>query len=105
MWKIEYIKEAKEDLLKLDHAHRVQVIKAVNKVSLNPLPTTKGGYGKPFGNKADTDLTGFCKIKLLRLGIRVIYRLVETDGLMKIIVISARADNDCYNEASKRKSE
>ncbi len=105
MWRVEYIKKAKEDLLKLDNSQRIQVVKAVNKVSVNPLPVSEGGYGKPLGNKDSTDLTGYYKIKLLRLGIRVIYKLVKVDEVMKIIVVSARADNFCYDEASKRTSE
>ena len=77
MWKVEYLREALEDIKKLAQWQRVQVIKAINKVAVNPLPQTEGGYGKPLGKKGGTYLTGYCKIKLLKLGLRVVYHLVR----------------------------
>jgi mRNA interferase RelE/StbE len=43
-------KEAVEDLKKLDNSQRVQVIKAIEKVSKNPLPQSEGGFGKVLGD-------------------------------------------------------
>jgi mRNA interferase RelE/StbE len=105
MWKIEYLSEALEDIKKLNQNQRVQVVKAINKVAANPLPQTEGGYGKPLGNKGGINLTGYCKIKLLRLGIRVVYHLVQESSIMKVIVVSARADNEVYLLVQKRKEE
>ena len=51
IWKIEFIKEAEEDLKHLDHSIQIQVLKGINKVSKNPLPVSEGGYGKPLGYK------------------------------------------------------
>ena len=45
MWQVEYFKEAVEDLKRLDYSPRLQVLKAIDKVSSNPLPQTEGGYG------------------------------------------------------------
>lgn len=101
-WTIEYFKEAKKDLVKLDHSQRLQVLKAIEKVSQNPLPDYEGGYGKPLSNNATTKLTGYCKIKLLKLGIRVVYGLVKEDEIMKIVVISVRKDKVVYKLADKR---
>ena len=103
MWNIEYIKQARDDLLALDNSQRIQVVKAIKKVAENPISIFDGGYGKPLGNKNRAKLTGYYKIKLLRLGIRVIYTLVKEKTNMKIVVISARSDNYCYNEADNRK--
>ena len=50
-WNIEFLEEAKKDLKKLDHSVQLQVVKGIEKVRKNPLPTDKGGYGKPLGNK------------------------------------------------------
>lgn len=102
MWRIEYLKEAVEDLRRLDHSQRIQVVKAIDKVSINPLPKAEGGLGKPLGNKKSSKLAGYLKIKLKRLGLRVIYRLAMEDGAMKIIIISARADDEVYITAQKR---
>jgi len=101
-WKIEFIKEAEKDRDNLDRSQRLQVDKAILKVSQNPLPENEGGYGKPLGSKQSGNLSGLLKIKLLKFGIRIIYKLVRNDGIMKIIVIAARADNEAYDIASKR---
>ena len=101
-WKIEYIKESEKDLLRLDYSQRLHVIKAIQKVSINPVSNVDGGYGKPLGNKSGTNLSGYYKIKLLKLGIRVVYRLEIEDKIMKIIVISIRDDDAVYKIADKR---
>ncbi len=49
-WIVEYTKEAAQDLKSLDTTQQKQVLKAIEKVSSNPLPNTEGGYGKPLGN-------------------------------------------------------
>ncbi len=101
-WIIEYFKEAEKDLLRLDHSQRLQVLKAIEKVSENPLPNYEGGYGKPLSNKATTNLAGYLKIKLLKLGLRVVYGIVRENEIMRIIVISIRDDDTVYRLAEKR---
>jgi mRNA interferase RelE/StbE len=101
-WIVEYIKEAETDLKGLDHSQQIQVVKAIKKVSANPLPSTKGGYGKPLGNHLSSHFVGYLKIKLLKLGIRVIYRLVEEKGIMRIIIISVREDEKVYKLIRER---
>ncbi len=102
MWQVEYLKEAVEDLKRLDHSQRLQVLKAINKVLSNPLPQNEGGYGKPLGNRNSTRLAGYLKIKLKRLGLRVVYKLIKEKDVMKVIVVSARADDEVYLLAQKR---
>ncbi len=101
-WSIEYLKEAEKDLIKFDHSQKLQILKAIAKVSENPLPDYEGGYGKPLGNHNTSRLAGYYKIKLLKLGIRVVYGLVKEDEKMKIIVISIRAEELVYKTAEKR---
>jgi mRNA interferase RelE/StbE len=95
-WGIEYTKDASADMMALDHSQQVQVLKAIRKVSENPLPNNEGGYGKPLGNRASSSLAGYLKIKLLKLGIRVVYRLVKEKGVMRIVIISVRDDEKVY---------
>lgn len=102
-WNIAFLEEAEEDLKRLDHSARVRVLKGIRKVSQNPLPTQEGGYGKPLGNKGGINLTSLLKIKFRGLGIRVVYRLERIDTVMKIIVVSARTDEQVYKEAAKRR--
>lgn len=45
-WTVQYTKEALQDLKSLDGMQQKHVLKAIDKVSANPLPTTEGGYGR-----------------------------------------------------------
>lgn len=101
-WQIEYYKEVKKDLKRLDHSQIVHVLKAIEKVSQNPVSNHEGGYGKPLSNNRDTRLAGYFKIKLLKIGIRIVYGLVREDKIMKIVVVSVRADDAVYKLAEKR---
>lgn len=103
MWNIEFLEEAQKDIKKLDHSVQIQVLKGIRKVSQNPLPIEEGGYGKPLGNKSGINLTNLMKIKFRNLGIRVVYKVERVEDVMKIIVISARSDEQVYNEAAKRR--
>ena len=98
-WNIEFLEEAAKDIKRLDHSVRIQVLKGIQKVSRNPLPVQEGGYGKPLGSKSGTNLTNLLKIKFRDLGIRVVYKIIFDDGIMKIVVVSARADEQVYKEA------
>ncbi|MGB4438760.1 MAG: hypothetical protein WBJ13_05935 [Sedimentibacter sp.] len=68
----------------------------------NPLTNYEGGYGKPLGNNSETKLAGYYKIKLLKLGIRVVYGLEIKDEVMRIIVISVRAEDAIYKLEDRR---
>ena len=103
MWEIQYHKEALLDLKKLDQSQRNQVKKKIRQVAENPLPRNEGGYGDPLGSKSSTQLSDYCKIKLVKAGLRVVYRLVIENNVMRIIVVSARADDEVYQIALKRK--
>ena len=98
-WEVEFIDEAKHDMHRLDGSQRVLVLKAIQKVGENP---TADGYGKPLGNKGGTNLAGLFKIKLRKSGLRIVYQLVERDGIMLIVVVGVRADSEVYREAAKR---
>lgn len=99
-WGVCITDDAKEDFKKLDGSVKKQVLAGILKVSQAPLPSPNG-YGKPLGNKAGNDLTGFFKIKYKGIGIRVVYVLVMEKMIMNILVISERNDNYCYDLASR----
>lgn len=101
-WDISYLPEALDDFRRLDGSQRTLVRKAIQKVSANPLPETEGGHGKPLGNKNNTNLSGFLKIKLRKSGLRIVYKLLQTEEHMLVIVIGAREDEDAYKFAYKR---
>ncbi len=103
-WTLEYLPEALNDLNSLDNSIRGPVIKGINKVLANPLPKIQGGYGTPLGNKDGNNLTNLFKIKFLKYGIRVVYMLEYQRGIIKVIIISARADNQVYKETARRRN-
>lgn len=98
-WSVEFLPEAQRDMRRLDGTQRSQVLKAINKVQKNP---TSDGYGVPLGNKGGINLTGLFKIKLRKSGIRVVYQLVEVDGVMRIIIVGMRTNDEVYREAARR---
>ena len=102
-WTVKYLPDAVKDFKKLSGDRQVMVAKAIEKVRENPLPTSKGGYGKPLGKKSGTDLSGLLKIKLRDAGIRIVYKLIRTDTEMIIVVIGARADDEVYHIAEHRR--
>lgn len=101
-WTLEYTKEAKNDLKSLDGTQQLQVLKVIKKVAVNPLPNTEGGYGKPLGNNISSKLAGYMKIKLLKLGLRVVYGLERQGEVMRIIIISVCDDETVYKMAQER---
>ncbi|MBQ0167834.1 MAG: type II toxin-antitoxin system RelE/ParE family toxin [Treponema sp.] len=104
MWEVKYHPEAEKELSRLDGSVKKIVLAGILKVSQNPLPQSEGGYGKPLGNINGNDLTGYFKIKFKKIGIRVVYKLIQ-DAVtheMYILVISARADNEVYDLAGRR---
>jgi len=66
------------------------------------LPKTEGGYGKPSGNHISSKLSGYLKIKLLNLGLRIVYGIVRKDNIMRIIIISVCDEESVYKIAQKR---
>lgn len=103
MWTAKYLKEAVSDLKKLDHSVQKIVLAGIARVAQNPLPQSEGGYGKPLGNKAGRNLTGFFKIKYRGIAIRVVYTLVREEQVFNIIAVSERGENHCYDLAARRR--
>ncbi len=104
IWKLIYLPEALDDLAALDNSIRQSVIKGIRKVQQNPVSKEEGGYGTPLGNKEGNNLTGLFKIKFLKYGVRVVYKLERQANLMKIVVVSVRAENKVYDEAGSRRN-
>jgi len=99
-WNLKYLPEAKEDFGIFDNSVRKRLYKSISRTIENPLPRQQGGYGEPLGHKFGINLTGFLKIKLRGIGLRIVYKLEEPD--MLIIVAAAREDEEVYKEAAKR---
>ncbi len=103
-WDIKFLPEADRDLDELSHSQQVIVKKAIKKVQQNPLPANEGGYVKPLGHKRGLNLTNLLKIKLLKEGIRIVYKLIRTETKMLIVVVGVREDEEVYEIASNRRT-
>ena len=97
-WNVRYLEEAYCDLKNLDNSIQKLVVKAIRKVSQNPLPNNEGGYGKPLSNQKDSKLAGLLKIKLLKAGIRIVYRLEIKDGRFLIHFVGKEFPVDALSE-------
>ena len=102
VWQVEYTQEAAKDLRKIKEPVKSHVLKAIRKVSTNPLPQSEGGYGKPLSNRNGSNLAGFLKIKIRGDGVRIVYQLRRTETTMSIVVIGIRDDDWVYKEADRR---
>lgn len=49
-WTWELTEDSEKEFARLDPSVRFQVLKGIRKVAQNPLPTSEGGYGKPFAD-------------------------------------------------------
>lgn len=99
VWKIILPDVVKEDISDLAAPVQAQVLKMIKRVATNPLPQSRGGYGKPLGG----NLSGLLKIKLLRAGVRVVYALREIEGEMVLVVVGIRAEGAAYTLAAQRR--
>lgn len=94
--------EAEKDYLSLPPSQQPHVLKAIIKVASNPKPASEGGYGKPLSNLNSNRLAGCLKIKLKKLGIRIVYTHIRKGDRMDIIIIGIRAEEEVYREAARR---
>lgn len=95
---VSYIPAALRDLEKLNPSVAREVLKKIEHVALNPRAVSRGGYGHPLSGT----LAGFFKIKLRSRGLRVVYKLRESEGAMTVIVVAARAGGEVYAVAEQR---
>ena len=102
-WEVAFLREALDDLRRLDGSVRTRVLKAIQKAASNPVSQREGGYGKPLGRHGAVDLVGLFKIKLRSDGIRVVYRLERLEGRMLVVVVGVRTNDDVYDEAARRR--
>ncbi|MBR5345269.1 MAG: type II toxin-antitoxin system RelE/ParE family toxin [Clostridia bacterium] len=102
-WSVRFLPEADKDLDNLSRTQQAVVRKAIDKVKQNPLPQSEGGYGKPLGHKRGLNLTNLLKIKILKEGIRIVYKLIRTETQMQVIVVGIRKDEEAYEIANDRR--
>lgn len=97
-WAVLFSAESLEDLMKLDTSKQARVMKAIKRYSRNPMSQREGGYGVELKG----ELAGTLKIKLLKDGLRVVYKVIKETEMMRIVAIGDRADNEVYRIAVDR---
>ena len=99
---VSWYEEAINDVLSLDNAQRLIVLKQITKVAQNPQPKSEGGYGEPLGHHRTADLTNCLRIKLKKSGLRIVYKYIRSENGMEIIVVGVRTDEAVYRMAADR---
>ena len=95
---LEFYDEAVREWRNLDGHQKKFVSKALEKIELRG-----SEIGEPLGNKRNIDLTGYRKVKLRQIGIRIIYRVTnEVVEITEIVAIGDRVDEEVYQDASER---
>lgn len=96
--KLYFWDEAKNDLAVLDGHQKKFVYKALQRIETNG-----ASIGEALSRKRNIDLTGYRKVKLKSIGIRIIYKVLNDKiEVAEIIAIGNRADEEVYKEALER---
>jgi mRNA interferase RelE/StbE len=85
-----------KDLQTFSNAQIRLIFKQFQKLKTSPQ------LGKPFGNKAGYNLSGCKKMYVDKKQIRIVYRIVEDEIIVEVIVIGKREDMKVYSIASDR---
>jgi len=95
-FKVILTQESKKDFDRLDGSIKKIVLKKMIQLESNPF------LGKPLGNKAGIDLTGY--YKLYAAGkIRIVYQVIKQELMISVISIGKREDLAAYYLAYFRK--
>jgi len=95
-FKVILTQESKKDFDRLDGSIKKIVLKKMIQLESNPF------LGKPLGNKAGIDLTGY--YKLYAAGkIRIVYQVFKQELMISVISIGKREDLAAYYLAYFRK--
>ena len=85
-----------KDLDALSKAQERLVFKQFKKLKNSP------ELGKPLGNKAGYNLSGCRKLYVDKKKIRIVYRIIDNEIVVEVIVVGKREDMKVYAEASER---
>jgi len=85
-----------KDLPKLSSNQRILVYKQFKKLENSP------ELGKPLGNKSGYNLSGCRKLYVDKKKIRIVYRIIESEIIVEVIIVGKREDMEVYANATKR---
>ena len=99
MYDIQFHPLVEDDLEKLNNSVRVEVFKKLKKIQNSP------ELGELLGNKNGMNLSGLRKMYVAKKQIRIVYEIVESLILVKVLVIGKREDMVVYKQAQLRKDD
>lgn len=96
--KLYFWKEAEKDWHKLDGSQKKFIAKGLLRIQENG-----ANIGEELGNKRNSNLCGYRKLKFKANGLRIVYKIVDNViEVAEIIVIGNRADAEVYDTTQKR---
>lgn len=88
--------EAEEEFRRLDKAIQQQAFAQFKKLANSP------ELGKPLGDKAGIDLTGYRKLYFFQKKYRILYELDRKNKEVTIYAVGKREDMKVYQELARR---
>lgn len=97
MYEIKYHPLVEKDLNKLNNSIRIEVFKKLKKIRQSP------ELGVELGNKNGLNLTGLRKMYVAKKQIRIVYEIIDTTVLIKVLAIGKRENMEVYRQAQQRR--
>ena len=97
MYEIKYHPLIENDLKQLNNSIRIEVFKKIKKIQQSP------ELGIDLGNKNGLNLTGLKKMYVAKKQIRIVYEIIESIVVIKVLAIGKRKDMEVYKQVEKRK--
>jgi len=98
-YEIQFVEGAVDDLKVLDSSLQRLAWKQMGKIADSP------ELGKPLGKRMGYDLTGFQTIRFYRQAYRVVYEVLEDEGVVKIWGVGKREREEVYQAVARRRGE
>ena len=92
MYKLNFLEKAKKDIKKLDKSVQVQIIKKLEKISINP----------EIWDNLSWNLSWLKKVYVNNKKIRIVYKIIDDKIEILIIVIWKRENKRVYKDAFSR---
>lgn len=99
MYDIQLHPLVEDDLKKLKNSVRVEVFKKLKKIQSAP------ELGELLGNQNGMNLSGLRKMYVAKKQVRIVYEIVESMVVVKVLVIGKREDMVVHKHAQLRKND
>jgi len=99
MYDLKFHPLVEDDLKKLNNSVRIEVFKKLKKIQTSP------ELGELLGNKNGMNLSGLRKMYVAKKQVRIVYEIVESIIVVKILVVGKREDMVVYKQAQLRKND